>query len=73
MSKLLKDAGEALYGARWQSEIARDLGMSDRHIRRMLAGDADLSPGMATDLWRLAEERAADLDDVIKRLKAAAI
>lgn len=72
-TKLLRDAGEALYGPRWQSELARELGISDRHMRRMASGAADLSPGMATDLWRLAEERAADLDDVIKRLKAAAI
>lgn len=72
-SKLLKDAGEALYGARWQREMARALGMSDRHIRRLAAGAADLSPGIATDLWRIAEERAAELDEVIKRLKAVAV
>lgn len=72
-TKLLKDAGEAMYGPRWQTELARDLGMSERHMRRLVSGAADLTPGMATDLWRLAEERAADLDDVIKRLKAAAI
>ncbi len=68
-SKLLKDAGEALYGPRWQSELARDLGISDRHMRRLASGTADLKPGMAMDLWRIAEERAALLDDVIARLK----
>ena len=70
-TKLLKDTGEALYGPQWQSAIARDLGVSDRHIRRMAAGEADLKPGMAMDLWRIALERAADLDDVIERLKIA--
>lgn len=70
-SKLLKDAGEALYGPRWQSEIARDLQMSDRHVRRLASGAADLTPGMTADLWRICEERAALLDDVIVRLKAA--
>lgn len=70
-TKLLHDAGEALYGPRWQTEIARDLGMSDRHVRRLAAGAADLTPGMATDLWRIAEERAAQLAEVIERLKAA--
>ncbi|TIM07633.1 hypothetical protein [Mesorhizobium sp.] len=73
MSKLLSDTGEALYGPRWQTELARDLQMSDRHIRRLASGAADLTPGMATDMWRLCEERAALLDDVIQRLKAAAI
>lgn len=72
-TKLLKDAGEALYGPRWQTELARDLGMSERHMRRLVSGAADLTPGMAMDIWRLAEERASDLDDVIRRLKAAAI
>lgn len=72
MSKLLRDAGEALYGPQWQSQLARDLGMSDRHMRRLAAGAADLSPGMAADIWRLCEERAALLDDVIERIKIAA-
>lgn len=72
-TKLLKDAGEALYGPRWQTELARDLGMSERHMRRLVSGAADLTPGMAMDIWRLAEERASGLDDVIRRLKAAAI
>ena len=70
-TKLLRDAGEALYGARWQSEIAKALEMSDRHIRRLVAGDADLTPGMALDLWRLCQERAAALDTVSERLKTA--
>ncbi|MBA5779125.1 hypothetical protein H2509_18510 [Stappia sp. F7233] len=71
-SKLIRDVGEALYGPRWQSDMARDLDVSDRHIRRLAAGASDLTPGMAMDLWRLAEERAAALDDVIERLKVAA-
>jgi len=71
MSKLLRDAGEALYGPRWQTEVARDLDVSDRTIRRWIAGAEDLPPGVAMDLWRLCEERRADLDGVIDRLKIA--
>lgn len=71
-TKLLKDAGEALYGPQWQSAIARDLGISDRHIRRMIAGEAELKPGMAMDLWRISLERHDDLERVIDRLKMAA-
>lgn len=73
MSKLLRDTGEALYGPHWQSPIARDLDMSDRHVRRLAAGAADLTPGMAMDLWRIAVERAALLDEVIDRLKSAGV
>lgn len=72
MSKLLRDAGEALYGAQWQSAIARDIDVTDRTVRRWLAGADDLPPGVAMDLWRLCVERAAALDAVAARLKIAA-
>lgn len=72
-SRLLRDAGEVLYGPRrWQSEIARELNVSNRTVRRWIAGDADLPPGVDVDLWRLCEERAAALDAVIGRLNLAA-
>ena len=71
-SKLLRDAGEALYGPRWQSDLARDLQVSDRTIRRWVSGADDLPAGVALDLWRLCEERSQALDDVRDRLKAAA-
>ena len=69
---LLQATGEALFGERWQTGIANALGISDRHVRRMLADDTTLSPGMALDLWRICEERAQDIDDVIERLKVTA-
>jgi plasmid maintenance system antidote protein VapI len=72
-TKLLQDTGEALYGPRWQSDLARDLDMSDRHMRRLAAGTADLTAGMAMDLLRLCTERVAMLDAVIERLRVAAI
>ena len=37
---LLRSVGEALYGPRFQSEVARDLGVSFRSINRWLALDA---------------------------------
>ena len=72
VSRLLRDAGEALYGPRWQSDLARDLGVADRTMRRWLAEADDMPPGVALDLWRLCEERAQAIDDVRGRLKAAA-
>lgn len=69
---LLKRTGEALYGPRWQSEIARDLGISDRHVRRLAAGEDNLKPGMALDLWRITLERAAALEELAEELKRAA-
>lgn len=68
---LLTRAGEALYGAYWQQAIARDLGISDRHVRRIAAGEYPLKPGMAVDLWRVALERSAVLDELIGELEKA--
>jgi hypothetical protein len=70
-SKLLQDAGQALYGPRWQTDLARDLDVADRTMRRWLAGD-DMPPGVAMDLWRKCEERIVDLQAIIDRLKTAA-
>lgn len=42
----------------WQSEIARRLGVSDRHIRRIVAGQANVADGLAKDLLDLLGERA---------------
>ncbi|OHV85969.1 hypothetical protein [Ensifer sp. LCM 4579] len=72
MNDLLKRTGEALYGPQWQSALSRDLQISDRHMRRLAAGEAEMKPGMAIDLWRIALERSAELDDVIEQLKIAA-
>lgn len=70
--KIFHEAGEALYGPRWQSDLARDLEMSDRHIRRLASGAAELSPGMREDLLRICEQRAARLADVIRHMSGGA-
>ncbi len=36
---LLRRVGEALFGPRWQSALAIDLDVSDRTMRRWVAGD----------------------------------
>ena len=37
---LLAEIGEALYGERWQTALAQDLGMADRTVRRWVAGES---------------------------------
>jgi hypothetical protein len=71
-SRLLKRCGEALYGPRWQSELARDLDVSDRTVRRWVAGSDDVPDGVYVDLHRLITERADDLDELLKLLPRAA-
>lgn len=70
MSRLLLDCGEALYGSLWQSAIARDLGVSDRTVRRWVAG-SEPPVGVWLDLLRLTQERAAQLDALAPRLRKA--
>lgn len=53
----LRAAGEALYGDRWQSAIAADLGLADRTIRRWLAGDRDMPDDLAPRIMALIEAR----------------
>lgn len=72
MSRLLVEAGEALYGPRWQAELARDLGVADRTVRRWVAGTSEVPPGLYVDLLRLTQERAAVLDKLAPRLREAA-
>lgn len=69
--QLLRAVGEALYGPRWQSELARDLGMSGRHMRRLASGAAELTLGMRTDLLRIAGERVLVIGEAIDRLRRA--
>lgn len=71
MSRLLVECGEALYGAQWQSALARDLGVADRTVRRWVAGTSEVPPGLYVDLLRVTQERAAALDALAERLKAA--
>ena len=71
MSRLLVECGEALYGPRWQSELARDLQVSDRTMRRWVAGTTDAPAGLYVYLLRLTQERAAVLDALAPRLREA--
>ncbi len=71
MSRLLVECGEALFGPRWQSELARELQVSDRTVRRWVAGTSEVPPGLYVDLLRLTQERAAVLDALAPRLRKA--
>lgn len=72
MSRLLVECGEALYGPRWQAELARDLGVADRTVRRWVSGTSEVPAGLWVDLLRLTQERAAALDALASRLRSAA-
>lgn len=71
MSDLLKRTGEALYGPQWQSQIARDLDISDRHVRRMTVDGQPLKAGIAHDLRKLALERITEIEAIANELNDA--
>lgn len=71
MHALVIAVGQALYGQQWQSALARDLGISDRTMRRWIAGAQPVPDGLKVDLLRLCVERAQALDDLAERLRAA--
>jgi predicted transcriptional regulator len=69
MPDILQQVGEALYDARWQSEIARRLGVTDRSVRRWVAGETepdDLTP----KLRKMVDCRIAKLVKVHEKLAA---
>lgn len=59
----------ALWGGNWQAEAARQLGISDRQIRRMVAGEARIPPGVYVDMHRLILEHQITLDNLADELK----
>jgi len=65
----LAQIGEALWGPRWQSELARSLGVADRTVRRWTAGDTTPAPGVYADLLDIAKERNATITKAIARLE----
>lgn len=65
---LLSRLGEALYGPRWQGALARDLGVSDRTIRRWLDGSRRVGEAEWQRALRLARMRQRQLGMVIAEL-----
>jgi len=53
--------GEALYGPRFQRELAEALGVNERTMRRWVAEDTSPPESVLDDLKALAQERIAML------------
>lgn len=60
--KLLAACGSALYGERWQTDLARDLKVADRTMRRWVSGESDIPPSVAKDVHALLMARRVALD-----------
>lgn len=60
--------GVALYGPRYQRELAAALRVNERTMRRWVAGDYPPPEGVLTDLRKLAADRVRELR-ALARLK----
>lgn len=64
----LREAGELLYGSRWQSDLARDIGVADRTVRAWVAGERRIPPGAWVDIVALLKDRAASISRLVAKL-----
>lgn len=62
----LRAAGAALHGDRWQVPLSRDLGVSDRSVRRWDAGTAPVPDRVEEELVGLLEARKTAIGGMIE-------
>jgi hypothetical protein len=67
--QLLREAGEALYGPRWQSELARELNVTDRTMRRWAAGEFSIPEAVSAELRDILKAKGAALARVRRKLR----
>ncbi|MBV5324401.1 MAG: hypothetical protein J0626_03560 [Rhodospirillaceae bacterium] len=68
---MIVTVGQALWGSRWQTDMAKALGVNDRTVRSWEQGRCHPRPGIYVDLMRMCLERAQDLDALAEKLKSA--
>ena len=62
----LKRYGKVLYGPRWQTDLSRDLKLSDaRRMRQWIAGDRGIPSWVWGAIEDLLRQRKEDIDRVM--------
>ncbi len=64
-AEFLCAAGETLYGSRWQTDMAADLKVSDRTVRRWVSRTETPRPGVLDDLRKLLAARRERIDTLL--------
>lgn len=72
-AEMAEEIGRALYGASWQTETARTLGVADRTVRRWAAREAEPAPGVIADLAAELERRLAAGRAVLRHARGAVV
>jgi Protein of unknown function (DUF1488) len=73
---LLRQIGEALYGAEWQTPLSQAVGVSDRSVRRWAAGTDEVPSGVWRDIHLHAYARWATIkyfDEEIERFLQSSV
>ena len=66
MIDLLQQYGEALFGSRFQRELAKALEVNERTMRRWIAGDTEPPEAIRFELDALARQRIKALERLLK-------
>src|SRR5436309_126764 len=59
---LLRQVGEVLYGASWQTALSGRLNVSDRSMRRWASGEDEIPPGVWREIHHLADSQRLTLE-----------
>lgn len=68
--RLLAMAGQALYGPRWQAELARNLHVSQRTVQRWAKGTHTVSDENRVEIRGLLQEQMRVISDIIDAVDA---
>jgi DNA-binding transcriptional regulator YdaS (Cro superfamily) len=67
----LELAGTALYGYRWQSSLARDLGVLPRTVRKWANGEKPIPHRQWRYIAALLDQRSRDCKDLARQIIAS--
>jgi len=65
---LLRRIGEAFHGSEWQNRLARQLEVSDRTVRRWVAGEMAVPSGVTAELFRMVCQLQGDLQNIAREM-----
>lgn len=64
-SQIIEQLGRKLYGQQWRTPLAKEAGLSERHLRRIHFGQQEPTPGVHEKLLAVCAKRdLADLNGV---------
>jgi len=66
----LETVGLALYGHRWQTSLARDLGVLPRTMRKWASGEKSIPPNQWRYIAALLEQRSRDCKEIARAIIA---